>query len=797
MGRLLRALHRLAVAVALSVAAVSLAAALTPLPVELRGPLSPVTARETVRVLDREGRLLREVGAGGGERSASVTRSTLGETMVRALIAAEDRRFFGHVGVDPVAVVRSAALDVARGRVVSGASTLSMQLARIVRPHPRTLLGKIGEALLALRIEASLDKDRIVTEYANRAPFGPGVRGVRAASLAYFDKEPAALSVAEAALLASLPRGPSAYDPARHAARLHARRDVVLGRLRDFGLIDAEAARTALAEPPDTRVMARPGASAFHVATAVARGDFGPLSGPVIATTIDRELQANVEAAVAAQVRALGGRHVTAGAAIIVDHVTGEVLAYVGAPDPFDVRAGGFNDGVRARRQAGSTLKPFLYALAFDRGVIDPATPLADVPLTVPLAGGAFVPHDYDGQFHGPVRARVALASSLNVPAVALVAEVGEASFLDVLHAAGFALPDRPEHYGAALALGDGEVTLLELAAAYAGLARGGRGAALHVLRGDADPTERGARIVSPRAAALVADILADKEARLPAFGERSVLELPFPASVKTGTSKGYRDNWAVGFTDRVTAAVWVGNFDGSAMNDVSGVTGAGPILHAALVAADARVRPVGAAAERAPDEALASEGLVPTWVCPLSGERPGPDCPHAVREWLAPGARAGADHTCKMHVHAFVDEAGARAAPSCAARRAVFERLPPAFCEWAARAGRPVLPMSASSTCPPTEAAPASTEGDVVIEHPARDARYYLEPSRSASLQTIDVRVRAPSAAASVALRVDGREVARARPGSSLAWVPTPGRHALVAEAAGVASDAVYVEVD
>lgn len=796
-----RLLRRAALSTALAVAAVALAAALTPLPPELRGAVAPGWAEGTVLVRDRDGRVLREISPRGAERAITVTRAELGDTMVRALVAAEDRRFFGHVGVDPFAVLRSAALDLVRGRVVSGASTLSMQLARIVRPHPRTFAGKLGEALLALRIEASLDKERIVTEYANRAPFGPNVRGVRAASLALFGKEPGALSVAEAALLASLPRGPTTYDPARHKARLAARRDVVLRRMHQFGFLDAGSLAVALAEPPDPRVVAHPLASAYHVASAAARGDLGPVSGPVVDTTIDRELQAASERTVAAHVAALAERHVSAGAAIVIDHQTGEVLAYVGSPDPFDRARGGWNDGVRARRQAGSTLKPFLYGLAFDRGAIDAATPLADVPLTVPLPGGAFVPHNYDGQFHGPVRARVALASSLNVPAVALATEVGEASFLDLLHAVGFELPERPEHYGAALALGDGEISLFELARAYAAIARGGRAVTLRVLRdrAGAAPNADGPRVVSARSAALLADILADKDARLPAFGERSVLELPFRASVKTGTSKGFRDNWAVGFTSHVTVAVWVGNFDGSPMNDVSGVAGAGPILRAVLTAAEARTASAGAPAERE-DAGLREVGLEETWVCPLSGERAGPDCPHAVREWLAPGARAGARHVCSMHVHAWIDAEGARAAASCASRRASFEVMPPALREWAKLAGRPLLPERASRACPPgveDVAARSGADAALAIEHPVTESRYYLEPSRSASAQSIAVRVKTPLDAPSVGLRVDGHEVTRARPGEPLAWVPSPGRHALAAEAGGRASEPVYVDVD
>ncbi len=784
MRRASRFARRALVAVGVAVGGVSFAAAMTPLPEELRGERR---AHDSVRVLDREGRLLREVRADDSSRAIDASREELGELAVRALVAAEDRRYFGHTGVDPISLARATYVDVARGRIVSGASTITMQLARLVRPHRRDLLGKLGEALLALRIEASLDKDRIVTEYANRAPFGPGVRGLRAASRFYFDKEPVDLSIGEAALLASLPKGPAAYDPHRHPARVEARRALVLDRMSSFGLLEDDAKRVASAEPTaPTPARAGRSAVAAHYVSALLAGRIDgrvpAREGGTVRSTLDAALQAEAEHAVASQVRALGDRHVTAGAALVIDNASGDVLAYVGSPDPFDHARAGFNDGVRARRQAGSTLKPFLYGLAFDRGEVDAASILADVPLTLPVlgGGGAFVPANYDGNFHGPVRARVALASSLNVPAVALAERVGVGEFLSTLRRAGFALEEGPEHYGAALALGDGEVSLLELVRAYALLARGGE------------------QVLSRSASWLVADILADKEARLPAFGEQNVLELPFRAAVKTGTSKGFRDNWAIGFTSRITAGVWVGNFDGSPMQGVSGVAGAGPMLRAVLLAADRRA-PSGERGQRAPAPEL---GFAAIAVCPLSGGAPTAACPHAVHEWVA---REHAAHrkACTMHVHALVERTTGALASSrcvgCATERRTFEDMPPELVGWARSAHRPLLPETVSTFCAPGAAAGETTLGgeSVRIEHPAPSARYYLEPGRPASHQAIGVRVRAPRRASWIALRVDGREVSRGRPGEPLAWTPLPGRHALVAEAAGTTSEPVMVVVE
>jgi penicillin-binding protein 1C len=744
----------------LAVMAATLGVVFTPLPEELAHPLAREAA--SVRVLDRHQKLLREVRGDDAIRSAPITREELGDLPAKAILACEDARFYAHVGVDPLAVVRAGLSALRRGRIVSGASTLTMQLARLLRPHPRTFRGKVGEMLLALRIEASIDKDRILTEYANRAPFGPGVRGIGAASRHYFDKEPAELSAGEAALLAALPKGPAVYDPVRRPERVAARREFVIERMKAAGFLSADAARLAAAEPT-TALRAPRAPDAIHFVEALLGAEaFGPpprtgVGRATVASTIDAALQAEVEHAIRAHLSSLDEQHVTAAAALVVDNATGEILAYVGSPDPFDAAHGGFNDGVRARRQAGSTLKPFLYGRAFDRREIDAASMLADVPLTIPLPSGSFVPGNYDGKFHGPVRARVALGSSLNVPAVALAERVGTLDYLRTLREAGFDLPDGPDHYGAALALGDGEVTLLELVAAYAGLARGGERVRLRAFQGSSTP-EPGdaAHFLSARAAWLVGDILADKEARLPSFGEGSVLELPFRASVKTGTSKGFRDNWAIGSTDRVTAGVWAGNFDGTPMHDVSGVAGAGPILRSVLIAAEA-----GAMRSDLPEP---PPGLVRAAVCPLSGAAPTEHCTHVVQEWV-PREIASGREKCKMHV----DDGIA---------------YPAELLAWARASGRP-LARARDSTEEATY---------VRIEQPVTDAHYYVEQGRA---DTIGVRVRAPHAASFVALQVDGREVARGRPGEILAWRPTVGTHALIASAGGPPSEPVTVTIE
>jgi penicillin-binding protein 1C len=276
---------------------------------------------------------------------------------------------------------------------------------------------------------------------------------------------------------------------------------------------------------------------------------------------------------------------------VVVENATGDVLAYVGSPDFGDRAHGGQNDGARAKRQPGSTLKPFVYGLAMERVGLTAASVLPDVELHLDVARGEYAPRNYDERFHGPVRLREALANSLNVPAVWTAAKVGDGAVLERLREVGFrSLLESPEYYGPAIALGDGEVTLLELAGAYATLARGGVTRPLRFLKGEeGDLVARAGlerRVMPPEIAAVLGDVLADRNARLASFGERSALELPFDVAAKTGTSKGFRDNWTVGYTREVTVAVWVGNFDGSPMEGVSGITGAAPIFRAVMDAA-------------------------------------------------------------------------------------------------------------------------------------------------------------------------------------------------------------------
>ena len=796
---LARALLGLALA---PVVALLVLAALTPLPAELAGA-GTRPFEDSLRVLDRDGAVLREIRADDATRARRVPLAEMGPDVAHAMLAAEDARFYRHPGVDPLAVARAAGADLWRRRVVSGASTITMQLARLVRPHRRDLRGKVQEAAMALRIEASLSKDTILEEYLNRAPFGDGVRGIDAGARYYFDKPPAKLSVAEAATLAAVPRGPHVYELTRHSDRALARRDVVLARMVAAGWLSQEAYERARAEPLHLHVQ-KGTFGAPHLVQALRDGKLpngrgGPLDGRggPLTTTVSRALQREAEHATSLALLPLGSRHVTAASVVVLANATGEVLAYVGSPDFSDAARLGQNDGVRARRQPGSTLKPFVYALAMEKRGMDAATVVPDVELRLDLPGGTYAPSNYDEHFRGPVRVREALASSLNVPAVWVAHETGEPLVVERLRELGFAsLAAGAEHYGPGIALGDGEVTLLELANAYATLARDGVWKPLRFVAatpGAPPPADETRRVLPAPIARVITDILRDPSARVGAFGDRSALDLPFDVAAKTGTSKGFRDNWTVGYTREVTVAVWAGNFDGSPMEGVSGITGAAPIFRAVMEAA-ARYAPIAAPLRIDGD----TDGLDLVEVCALSGGAPTHACHgHVVKEWLPRGAPSRS--ACTMHEAVNVDvRNGLRAGPGCAMEhvgRRTFERYDGPLAAWAAAAHRPTVPDAFSPLCP---AASVAASGQLRIGYPHDGTRFLLDPDRPVAAQVVSVRVEAPGAAGLVALRVDGRVVARAPSPYVVGWPLEKGQHEMVAESAGLAaSGPVRVRVD
>lgn len=520
---------------------------------------------------DRQGRLLHEIRIDPHRRRLQwVSLAEVSPVLAAAVLEAEDRRFYGHSGVDWRAV--SAALwQKLTGRGERGASTISMQLVGLLDPGltpssgRRTVLQKLRQLVSASLLDGLWSKEEILEAYLNLVSFRGELQGIRAAARGLFHKEPHGLTVAEAAVLAALIRSPAAQV---EQVRTRVRR-LAASLVPSPAESELDEAVRALEVPYRVRGQAN---LAPHVARLLAAAHPG-LSSGVLRTSLDRELQSYALAQVQRRLGELENRNVRDAAVLAADLRSGEVLAYVGNGGEFS--SARHVDGVRAPRQAGSTLKPFLYATAFDAGLLTPASLIDDSPINLMVTGGIYRPDNYDHRFRGPVTARMALGSSLNIPAVQTLGLVGRDRFLSRLERFGFTSLRSPEYYGPSLALGSADVTLWDLVTAYSALARGGERKELRLEPGGGGP---GLQVVSPEAAFLVSDILSDREARSATFSLESPLATAFWTAVKTGTSKDMRDNWCVGYSSRYVVGVWVGNFSGEPMWDVSGVTGAAPI---------------------------------------------------------------------------------------------------------------------------------------------------------------------------------------------------------------------------
>jgi penicillin-binding protein 1C len=583
--------------------------------------------RGSVTYTDRNGGMLGTVLGADSLHAVRVPLTSVSADFLEAIVAAEDARFWHHGAVDLPALVRAVRDYAIFGEARSGGSTIEMQLARLLRGEPSTIRGKLAQIVTAQRIAIASSKTAVLEAYVNRTPMGGNVYGVEAAARTYFGEPASDLDLAQAALLAAIPNDPTRLAPGADYAALRERQRFVLRRMVELREIAPARAAQAFAE---TLAIRRHEYGIAGAAQALFRlyRESDARAGRV-RTTLDADLQRFVQAQTQDVIAALQRYHVTDGAALVVDNRSGDVLAYVGSPDYFSVEALGSNDGVQALRQPGSSLKPFAYELALERRTIESTTILADVPASYAIPGGKlYQPADYSGRFSGPVRVRYALANSLNAPAVQVLSRLGVGAFLDRLRDLGFAHLTHPaSYYGLGLTLGSGEVSLWELVQAYAAMARGGVLVPLHLV----DERDAIGRTVGATSDwQLVTDMLADPHARAKSFGVGSVLQMPFPAAVKTGTSSDFRDTWTVGFTRDYTVGVWVGNFDGSAMRGVSGVTGAGPLWNRIMLHLYER--------RDEPPAFPPPRGLVRTPICAVTGHAPDPNCAAVVVEWVRPG---------------------------------------------------------------------------------------------------------------------------------------------------------------
>jgi len=514
-------------------------------------------------VVDRDGRLLRAFATADGRWRLPVRVDQVDPRYIQALLGYEDNRFYAHRGVDPLAMLRAFGQLVYNRHIVSGGSTITMQVARLLEPRDqRTLGAKLRQTVRAIEIERRLTKPEVLALYLNLAPFGGNLEGVRAASLAYFGHEPRRLTLGEAALLVALPQSPEARRPDRAHAAAKAARDRVLDRLQREGIISAADAARARAEPvPSSRrpmpMLAPQAAEAAVAATPDAK---------LIRLTIEAPWQKSLEELVRERARSLGPD--ISIAVVAVDNASGEVLARVGSVDYFDQHRAGAVDMTRALRSPGSTLKPFIYGLGFEDGFIHPETLIEDRPERY----GSYAPTNFDLTFQGTISVRRALQLSLNVPAVAVLDRVGPSRFSARIAQAGSTLVlPKGETPGLAMALGGLGITLEDLVKLYVGLARGGTTLALTERRDEIQPAPQPRRLMEPIAAWYVGNVLLGTPPPENAVGGR--------IAFKTGTSYGYRDAWAVGFDGRYTIGVWVGRPDGAPMPGMMGHGVAAPVL--------------------------------------------------------------------------------------------------------------------------------------------------------------------------------------------------------------------------
>jgi penicillin-binding protein 1C len=624
---------------------------------------------DSLAVVDREGHLLRherplladETAASDRARVERVDRrwvslEQIDADVIDAVIAVEDQRFREHGGVDHVATVRALGQDLVPGGRRSGASTITQQLVKLVYGRPHGPLSKGLEILRAIELEDRMSKDEILAQYLNRLPYGNGIVGIERAAEAYFGRHASELTLGEAALLAGLPQAPSRLDPRRHLARAIARRDHVLGRMLELGVRSPEEIRAARAERPNIRSESprsyRAPRFVDHVVEAARRGEI-VAEGGALETSLDLPLQGEAEEILAGAVTRLSPRGASNAAGIVVLNATGEIRAYVAAARSGADAEGGQLDLLRARRQPGSTLKPFLYALYFARGA-GPASIVDD--LRAPMTGhdGAlYAAENYDGSERGPVTARAALSGSLNLAALDVARRLGQDRVVSGLAAFGLARGLEADDVGAAVVLGGADTSPLALAEAYVALARGGTRIPLRSRPLGGEPLAP-RRVIARDAALLVRDVLSDREARRAGFGAdlaslaRSGQPGQSDVALKTGTSASWRDAWAASFDDDFTVIVWVGDPSGDPMERVSGFEAAAPaamqILGAARARRDELVPADAPAVSAAEDSSMSSSAaarsseLAHAHVCHQTGLLPGPRCTHVVSELFPRG---------------------------------------------------------------------------------------------------------------------------------------------------------------
>jgi penicillin-binding protein 1C len=686
----------------------------------------------SLTVYARDGTVLREVLSRDYKTSVWVPIEEISPWLIQATIVREDKRFSLHPGIDIFALFRALYGNIRNQKITSGGSTITMQVAKMAGNFShRNILTKFIEIIYALKIDLHLSKKEILEIYLNRTPYGNQTYGAEAASRFYFHKPASQLSLSESCILAVIPRSPSQLDPYRYPEKVEAEKRVILHRFLQQNLVDSLGFELAVRESPD--LVKKPmNFRAPHFVDFIIREieKHNLYNVSQVVTSIDSKLQGNFEKLVSTTLASLEKYHVNQAALIVMDSETGEILAMVGSRDYFDVHAGQVN-GCLAFRQPGSSIKPFLYSLALTEGI--PASYiLPDTLLEFRLADGTlFAPRNYGNRFHGPTRLREALASSFNVPAVYLLEKLGIQRFYNFLKEVGFENLDKDvSFYGLSLSLGAGEVNLMEMTNAFRTFVLKGKYCEpkpflkLFDTRGHEVVVhhEKEKTIFSQEVAYIITHILSDNASRIKAFGEDNPLNLPFPCAAKTGTSKDYRDNWCIGFTKDYVVGVWVGNFEGSPMQGVSGISGAAPLFRDVMIELHRNQYPAD----------FESPSLTCKKICAQSGNLASKTCTRVIEEIFIPGTEP--QETCTMN-HENDD------------RKCVKRAI-----------------------------------NDVEIIHPASGDIFKLDPQVSHSSQAIRFKVNAQAETAEIIFKLDGHDLCKKRYPFEYVWNAEPGEHVLEA---------------
>jgi penicillin-binding protein 1C len=726
-------------------------------------------------VYSRDGQLLNCFTSPDRFWRKPVTLAQLSPLMVKSVLVNEDRWFYWHPGFNPVSLVEAAVDNVQAGRFVRGGSTITMQIARMIEPKERTIPNKILEVVRAVQLELNYSKDDLLEMYFNLAPYGGNIEGIGAAAYLYFGKNPDQLSVSEIAVLTALPTSPTKLRPDRDLPACLVRRNSVLVRLRDEKLISSREYTQALREEvPVTRVSPVVAAPHFCQSVVAAHPDEAEIH-----STLDYGLQVTCERLAQNYQIGLSAKGIQNLALVVLDNRSGELRAMVGSADFADVTNHGQVNGALAPRSPGSALKPFAYALGFDKGLISPALKVEDLPIN--YAG--YIPVNYDEQYHGVVSVSEALIQSLNVPAVNLTAKIGLGNVCGLLQAGGITtLTRKPIEYGLPLILGSGEVNLMELTNLYAALARGG--VSLPVRFTKEMPLGQPVRLFSEEAGYLVTEILAElKRPDLPSSWEFTV-DLP-KLAWKTGTSYGRKDAWAIGYDPDYTVGVWTGNFSAEGSIAIVGAEAAAPLMFDIF----------GALYPDGNDSWFKMpSGIDERAVCAVSGQVSTEACPDAIGEHYIVGISPTT--RCTVHQTILVDtKSGYSVCRSCAVagqcKETTVENWSPRLAAWLAERGMVRFQPPHNPDC----RGELAGDGPVIVS-PERDAVYSLRPSVPKQYQHILFQASLPLDSRQAHWFVDGQLFATAPSDSSVFYLPERGRHHVLCVDAYGRSASVNIQV-